>query len=149
MYMTPVAEGERGLLTGVRISLRAREGSDGLYGRIQAINLETRTTVWIDRQRAPTSSGVLATAGGLVFAGYLDRVFAAYDDATGERLWSIRLNEVPNSAPITYAVNGKQYVAVVVGSGGNHTRLFRQLTPEIKTPVNRSSSLWVFELPNS
>ena len=149
MYMTPVAEGERGLLTGVRISLRAREGSDGLYGRIQAINLETRTTVWIDRQRAPTSSGVLATAGGLVFAGYLDRVFAAYDDATGERLWSIRLNEVPNSAPISYAVNGKQYVAVVVGSGGNHTRLFKQLTPEIKTPVNRSSSLWVFELPSS
>jgi glucose dehydrogenase len=52
------------------------------------------------RQRAPQSSGVLATAGGVVFAGALDRVFAAYDDASGRELWRVRLNDVPNSAPI-------------------------------------------------
>ena len=82
---------------------------------MQAINLETKKTVWMTRQRAPQSSGVLATAGGVVFAGALDRVFAAYDDATGRELWRVRLNDVPNSAPITYSVNGRQYIAVVVG----------------------------------
>jgi len=147
MYMTPVAPGETGLLsTGVRISLSPRDGSDGLFGRMQAINLETKKTVWTDRQRAPRTSGVLSTSGGLVFAGSLDRQFTAYDDATGKKLWTRRLNEVLNSAPITYAVNGKQYVAVVLGLGGMHSKLYMPLVPEIKNPVNRSSSLWVFEL---
>jgi|SRR5437667_1070661 len=63
-------------------------------------------------QRAPQSTGVLATAGGVVFAGALDRWFTAYDDATGKTLWRTRLNDVPNSAPITYMANGKQYVAI-------------------------------------
>ena len=48
------------------------------------------------RQRAPMSRGVLATAGGVVFAGALDRGFAAYDDATGREFWQTRLNDVPN-----------------------------------------------------
>jgi len=148
MYMTPVGEGERGLLTtGVRISLAPRENSDGLYGRIQAINLETRKTVWTDRQRAPRSTGMLATGGGVVFGGSLDRVFAAYDDTTGKKLWSSRLSDVPHGSPITYSVNGKQYVAVIAGLGGNHSKLFMPFVPEIKVPVNRSPVIWVFELP--
>jgi alcohol dehydrogenase (cytochrome c) len=148
MYMTPVPPGERGLLsTGVSPTLSPRKDSDGLYGRLEAINLETRKVEWIDRQRAPLTSGVMATAGGLVFAGSLDRVFAAYDDATGKKLWSMRLNEVENSSPITYAVNGKQYIAVILGMGGMHSKLYEPFVPEIKNPLNRSSSVWVFELP--
>ena len=50
----------------------------------------------------------------------LDRVFSAYDSASGERLWNVRLNAAVNAAPITYMVNGTQYVAVLVG-GGNPT----------------------------
>jgi hypothetical protein len=61
----------------------------------------------------------------------------------------MRLNEVQNSSAISYQVGGKQYIAVVVGMGGNHSRLFAGLTPEIKNPANRSSSVWVFELSNS
>ena len=149
MYMTPVAEGEFGLLTtGVRMGLSPRPDSDGMYGRLQAINLATKETVWVERQRAPYMSGVLATAGGVVFAGSLDRVFSAYDDASGKKLWSARLNEVPNSAPITYAVDGRQYVAVVVGGGGNHSMLFRPLVPDVTNPVNRSSTIWVFAVPD-
>src|SRR5438552_9694360 len=97
-------------------------------------------------QRAPQSTGVLATAGGVVFAGALDRWFTGYDDATGKTLWRTRLNDVPNSAPITYMANGKQYVAIVVGYGGPQAASFPQLTPEIPLPVARSSSIWVFEL---
>jgi alcohol dehydrogenase (cytochrome c) len=148
MDLTPVAAGGRGSLsTGVRWTLRPRPDSDGKYGRLQAINLQTRKTVWIERQRAPQSSGALATAGGLVFAGSLDRVFAAYDDANGKELWRARLNEVPSSAPISYSVRGKQYIAMVVGSGGAQANTFPPLVPEIRNPPDRSASVWVFALP--
>ncbi len=148
MNLNPAAPGQRGFLsTGVGVNLRPRPDSDGKYGRLQAINLETRKTVWTERQRAPQSTGVLATAGGVVFAGALDRWLTAYDDANGKTLWRTRLNDVPNSAPITYTVNNKQYVAVVVGYGGAQVASFPQLTPEIPLPVVRSSAIWVFELP--
>ena len=145
----PVAPGERGLLsTGVRHTVRPRPDSDGKYGRLQAINLETREVVWLARQRSPRSSGVLATAGGVVFAGSLDRVFAAYDDATGAELWRVRLNDLPSSAPISYTANGKQYVAAVVGGGGHHAANIAPLAPEIRNPPDRGASVWVFELPS-
>jgi alcohol dehydrogenase (cytochrome c) len=147
MDLNPTAQGQRGFLsTGVSVNVRPRPDSDGKYGRLQAINLETKKTVWTERQRAPQSTGVLATAGGLVFAGALDRWFTAYDDANGKALWKVRLNDVPNSAPVTYMANGKQYVAVVVGYGGAQVASFPQLTPEIPLPVARSSAIWVFEL---
>ncbi len=75
MDLTPVPQDQRGSLsTGVRWTIRPRLDSDGRFGRIQAIDLDTRETVWSARQRAPQTTGVLATAGGLVFAGALDRV---------------------------------------------------------------------------
>ncbi len=148
MDLTPVPLEQRGSLsTGVRWTIRPREDSDGRYGRIQAIDLETRTTLWTERQRAPQTTGVLATAGGLVFAGSLDRVLAAYDDATGKELWQAKLNDVPSSAPISYAVDGKQYVAMTVGHGSAHALTFPMLTPEIDLPVVRSATIWVFALP--
>ena len=87
------------------------------YGRLEAINLDTRKVVWTNRERAPVTTGALSTAGGIVFNGSIDRTLKAYDDSTGTQLWQIRMNDVPNSAPISYSVNGKQYVAVVVGHG--------------------------------
>ena len=141
MNLNPTQPGQRGFLsTGVGVNVRPRPDSDGKYGRVQAINLETKKTVWMERQRAPQSTGILATAGGVVFAGALDRWLTAYDDANGKALWKVRLNDVPNSAPITYTVNGKQYVAVVVGYGGAQAASFPQLTPEIPLPVTRSLS---------
>jgi len=149
MNLNPASTGQRTFLsTGVSVNLRPRPDSDGKYGRLQAINLETKRTVWTDRQRAPQSTGLLATAAGLIFAGSIDRWFTAYDDANGKALWKIRLNDVPNSAPITYMVNGKQYIAVVVGYGGPQAASFPQLTPEITLPIARSSAIWVFELNN-
>ena len=149
MDMTPVEPGGRGSLsTGVRWTLRARPESDGNYGRLQALNLETSTPLWNHRRRAPLSSGVLSTAGGVVFAGALDRGFSAHDDATGEELWSIRLNDVPNSGPISFMVNGKQYVALTVGYGGAQAATFPALVPEIQVPTYRSATIWVFELPD-
>jgi alcohol dehydrogenase (cytochrome c) len=148
MDLTPVPQDQRGSLsTGVRWTIRPREDSDGRYGRLQAIDLDKRETLWTARQRAPQTTGVLATAGGLVFAGALDRWFTAYDDATGDALWRARLGDVPSAAPISYAVRGKQYVAVVVGYGTAHAMTFPMLTPEIDLPITRSSAIWVFALP--
>jgi PQQ-dependent dehydrogenase (methanol/ethanol family) len=148
MDLIPVEPGGRAnLSTGVRWTLRPRPDSDGKYGRIAAVNLETRKVVWTERQRAPQTTGVLATAGGVVFAGALDRTLKAYDDATGKELWKTRLNDVPNSSPITYTANGKQYIAMVVGNGGPQAASFTALVPEIQNPPDRNAAIWVFELP--
>ena len=149
MDLTPVPLEQRGSLsTGVRWTIRPPLNGDGRYGRIQAIDLQTRQTLWTERQRAPQTTGVLATAGGLVFAGALDRVLTAYDDATGSTLWQAKLNDVPSSAPISYAVDGKQYVAMTVGHGSAHALTFPMLTPEIDLPVVRSATIWAFALPS-
>jgi alcohol dehydrogenase (cytochrome c) len=148
MDLIPVAPGEHGALSsGFRWTLRPWPNSDGKYGRVQAVDLAARRTVWTARARAPQSSGVLDTAGGVVFAGALDRTFTAYDDATGEVLWKTRLSDVPSSAPISYRAHGRQYVAVVVGYGGAQSATFPVLVPEIALPPVRSSSILVFELP--
>jgi alcohol dehydrogenase (cytochrome c) len=145
--LTPVAAGERpSLTTGVRWSLRPRPDSDGRFGRIQAVNLETRKVAWIARQRAPQTTGVLATAGGLVFAGALDRILTAYDSATGAVLWKTRLNDVPNGAPMSFMAGGKQYIALTVGGQGPVPGTFTPLVPEILNPIERSAALWVFEI---
>jgi alcohol dehydrogenase (cytochrome c) len=140
--------GTGGLSSGVNWGIRPRPDSDGNYGRLQAIDLETRETVWTARQRAPQTSGVLATAGGLVFAASLDRVFRAHDARNGRVLWETRLNDVSSSSPISYAVGGKQYVAIVVGEGGFHARSFAPLVPELRSPPNRGATLWAFSLPD-
>jgi len=148
MDLIPVVAGETALTTGgFRFTIREQPGGDGRFGRIQAVNLETGETAWMARQRAVPSSGVLATAGGLLFAGALDRSFTAYSQATGERLWLRVLADVPSSTPISYAVDGKQYVAVVVGFGSHWTVTASILTPEITLPVTRSSAIWVYSLP--
>jgi alcohol dehydrogenase (cytochrome c) len=149
MDLTPVPAGERGSLTsGVRWSLRPRPDSDGKYGRVEAINLLTREVVWTERHRAPESTGTLDTAGGIVFSGAIDRYLRAYDDATGKMLWETRLNDVPSNAPVTYSVNGKQYVAIGVGNGGAQAITFPPLVPEIRN-VDRGAAIWVFELPDA
>jgi alcohol dehydrogenase (cytochrome c) len=148
MDLVPVAEGERGSLsTGVRWTVRPRPGSDGQYGRLQALNLETKKTAWVERQRAPLTTGTLVTAGGVVFVGSLDRMFLAYDAETGAQIWKTRLNDVPSSAPIGYSANGQEYVAVVVGPGGYQSNSYDALVPEIQNPPDHGAALWVFEVP--
>lgn len=150
MDLMPTGDGmgSGALSAGYNWMIRPRDDSDGLYGHIQAINVaENMTEAWVERQRAPQSTGLLATAGGLVFGGALDRNLTAYDDQTGEALWQVKLNDVPNTNPVTFAVDGKQYVAIVVGYGGAQTATFGRLVPEITLPAVPSSSVWVFELP--
>jgi alcohol dehydrogenase (cytochrome c) len=125
---------------------RLRPNSDGNFGRITAIDLVTGKEVWRIRQRSPIASSMLATAGGLVFHGSLDRSFNAYDEMTGKVLWKTRLNAAPSSSPVTYTVAGEQYVAVVSGGGGSFDGGGRFLAPEIENPTG-GTTVVVFKLP--
>jgi alcohol dehydrogenase (cytochrome c) len=82
-----------------------------------------------------------------MFAGTVDRVFAAYDALTGVQLWKARLNDVPSSAPISFASNGQEYVAMVVGAGGYQSTTYNALVPEIQNPPDHGAAIWVFEVP--
>jgi alcohol dehydrogenase (cytochrome c) len=149
MDVFPVPGGGRGALSsGVNWGIRPRPDSDGNFGRLQAINIASGENRWITRQRAPQTSGVLATAGGLVFAASLDRFFRAYDAEDGRLLWENRLNDVSSSSPISYRVGGRQFVAVPVGQGGFHAGSFVPLVPELISPQNRGAAIWVFALPD-
>ena len=124
-----------------------RPDSDGLYGRIEAIDLTDGRSLWKKRQRAPLSSSLLSTAGGLIFSGDRDRWFRALSAATGEELWRTRLNAAPNSSPISFAVGGRQYIAVIAGGGTVQDMMVSQYTPEIVNPAP-GTTVWVFALPD-
>jgi len=149
MDLIPAPAGQRGnLSSGVNWFIRMRpDNTDGKIGRLEAFNLETKKVLWVDRQRAPQSTCTLDTAGGVLFAGALDRYLTAYDDSTGETLWKIRMNDMPSSCPISFSVDGQQYIAVVVGAGGAQSVTFPVLVPEIQLPPDHGAAIWVFELP--
>jgi alcohol dehydrogenase (cytochrome c) len=119
---------------------------DGNIGEVQAVDLATGKKLWTRKQRAPESSAILATAGDVIFEGSRDRWFRASDAKTGKVLWKAKLDDVASSYPITYSVNGVQYVAVTTGGGNSNDSLNGSLAPELTMPV-RGVTLWVFRLP--
>jgi alcohol dehydrogenase (cytochrome c) len=84
------------------------------YGAIRALDPKTGEKKWDFKMVNYTESGVLSTAGGLVFGGGMEGNFVALDARTGEPLWHVNLGGPDASGPISYAVNGKQYI---VGTG--------------------------------
>jgi alcohol dehydrogenase (cytochrome c) len=147
MHMVPLEGGGGLLTTGVTLTSipSERSAQDGMQGIIQALDMETGEIAWEVRQRSPLATGFLVTAGGVAFAGGTDRRFHAYDQANGDVLWSEGLIDGPSGAPITYAVDGRQYVAVVVGHGnplsGSAT------TPEIPPAPIGAAAVIVYALP--
>ena len=145
MVMVP---GSPGFLTsGVNIEYAAPIDGDGKYGILQAIDMREGRVKWEVRQRAPYDMGVLSTAGGLLFTGSVDRQVMAYDQRTGRELWRSGVAGIPNASPVTYSVDGKQYVAMVVGHG-NPLSFGIPTTPEIAMPPVDNSSIYVFALPD-
>lgn len=122
------------------------DATDGSWGIIKAVNLETQELVWEQRQTGPQASANLTTDSGLLFIGSVDRWFKALDQDTGEVLWQRRLDNALNSYPVTYRVDGKQYVAVATNGGGIHTRTMKSAAG-ITLPV-AGATLWVFALPD-
>jgi alcohol dehydrogenase (cytochrome c) len=89
---------------------------DQAYGLLTAIDLKNGgKIVWQTKVKEPLVGGVLATAGGIVFAGEANGHFNAYDAKTGTILWSFQTGGNVGASAVSYSVNGKQYVAVATG----------------------------------
>lgn len=113
-------------------------------GRIDAVDVSTGETVWQHERRVSIGS-LHTTAGGIVFGGDMNRRFFAFDQETGELLYEVPLGAPVSGQMISYAVDGKQYVAVPVG-GAIHGFL-ATLYPEVDVPQGQNS-LVVFTLPD-
>ena len=89
--------------------------------------------------------GVMVTGGNLVFAGEFDGNFNAFNATTGEKLWSFQMGSGVTASPVTYMVNGRQYVAVAAGgnaANGNNILM-------AKLGLNFGDEVAIFALPRT
>lgn len=118
------------------------------YGHLDAVDPITGKVHWTYRYKYPLLASVLATAGGLIFTGDPEGFFFALDARSGKKLWSFQTGSGLRGSPISYAVNGRQYVATPSGWGSALAGLLPQLWPETEM-FRGGSSLFVFALPEA
>jgi len=105
---------------------------------------------WTFGTNYPNASSLLATAGDLIFAGDLAGYAFALDAKSGEKLWSFNTGAKIASPPVSFSVNGRQYIAISTGGGSIVERTLTDLYPEAKGHVPaEASTLFVFALPAS
>jgi alcohol dehydrogenase (cytochrome c) len=140
-------EGGGGAGGGRRKNLMHPESPDGL-GEFLAMRARTGEILWRHRTRTPPNTSALTTGGGLAIVGDWDRYLYVHDAASGKVLFQTRLPTSVQGFPISYAVNGRQYLAIPVGTGGGQwgTTIPAELTPEKKI-AQGGNSLFVFALP--
>ena len=131
------------LVYGFRSEYIIAPGTDQV-GSVWAISAETGETLWKFEQRAGVMS-LVATGGGLVFGGDVAGRFKAYDAKTGELLWETNLSSPVSGYPVTFAVNGRQYVAVTTGQS-LVAGAARRVTPELPA-ADGGANVFVFALP--
>ena len=112
-----------------------------VFGYFLAINPLTGEKKWeIPLTDLPSSAGMLATGGGLVFTGKLTGEFMALDEDTGKTLWQFQTGSSVNSTAITYTHKGRQYVTIASGLGG------RWLLATRRSKMPTGGSVWTFAL---
>src|SRR6266550_7985677 len=142
-------EGGGGAGGGRRTNLMHPESPDGI-GEFLAMRARTGEILWRHRTRTPPNTSALTTGGGLAVVGDWDRYLYVHEATTGKILFQTRLPTSVQGFPITYAVNGKQYLAIPVGTGGGQwsTTIPAELTPE-KTIAQGGNAIFVFALPDA
>lgn len=116
---------------------------EAVHGKLIAWNPVKQTEVWSIKQNEPGNGGVLTTQSNLVFQGRTTGEFNAYHAETGEKLWEFDSQTAVIAAPVSYAVEGEQYIAVMAGRGG---AIGRSAGPYADTTVINRSRLLVFKL---
>ncbi|WP_439121423.1 PQQ-dependent methanol/ethanol family dehydrogenase [Marivita sp.] len=115
-------------------------------GSLKAIDPDTGEWKWEYKNDAPLWSGVMTTAGGLVFFGTPEGKFMALDDETGEELWSFQTGSGIVGQPITWDQNGEQYVSIISGWGGAVPLWGGEVAKKVNY-LNQGGTLWTFRLP--
>jgi outer membrane protein assembly factor BamB len=106
--------------TGTALSINGtqvnRRRPDEGYGAVLALDAKTGQKKWEFKMTDVTDAGVLTTASDLLFSGGREGAFYALDARTGALLWKAPVAGIVQAAPMTYAVNGRQYVAIAAGN---------------------------------
>jgi len=106
-------------------------------GRIKAIDVANKKVAWEVQSSLPFFSGLLATKGGVLFTGDQRGRLLALDSKTGQELWKFQTGSAINASPMTYELDGKQYVAILSGLGGD---------PSFYYSAPKGGMLWVFSV---
>ena len=122
----------------------SKEGPGGFLGELVAWDPVNQKKVWSIKEDLPFNGGTLTTGGGLVFAGNLHGDFRAIDAKSGNILWKRNLGSGIGAGPVTYMVDGKQYVAVVVGRTAAIPAFLGDLGNKMTTAAPEGGSLFVF-----
>lgn len=117
-------------------------------GLMQALDINPKQgeSKWQARSRPSMTSSVLATGGGLVFGGDAARYIKAWDQVTGEVVWEQRLNAPIGGSPVTYEIDGEQYLVVPTGYS-NAASSISSAFPEVPLPSGAGNSIFVYKLP--
>ena len=123
-------------------------GTGGNMGRLSAYRTADMKPLWSFQQRSPFLTAVLSTAGGIAFIGDFDRMFRAVDVRNGKTLWTTRLGTTVQGYPVSFSVDGKQYIAVTTGLGGGSPELKPgTMLTNVHRPAN-GQAVFVFGLPD-
>ena len=141
---TPQTEPAAGLFFGGDQVAKHPPGGEA-YGHLDARDPVTGERKWSINFKYPPIGSVLSTGGGLVIHGDLEGIVHAYDADTGEQLWHFRTGSGHRGGPISYAVNGKQYIAVPSGLGSLVLGLYPALWPEVED-FPAGAAMFVFTL---
>ncbi len=123
-----------------------KQAAGTLRGMLVAWDPVAQKARWTVEHPGPWNGGLLATGGGLVFQGTAGSEFNAYDASNGKKLWSFAAQTGVVAPPVTYTVDGEQYVAVLAGWGGAYALSVDGDLINRKAPVRNVSRLLVFKI---